>query len=317
MPQPPNLSSPAFVADLLKRRGLQPKHRWGQNFLIDGNLLGKVVEGGDLQPDEGVLEIGPGLGALTLALAARVRQVLAMEIDPGLYEALTRETLRGVPNVQVLLQDFLQADLERLVPEHLGPGRHPVIANIPYSITSPVVVRLLERRHLFNRIVLMVQKEVADRLAGAPGTSDYGSLTLFVHLYADARKLAKVPRTAFLPAPDVDSTIVRLDILDGPRFPDLEPERYLEVVHSAFRQRRKNLANALTGPPLSWSRDQSREVLAAANIDPMRRGETLTPDEFADLTRHAVRISPQKPEEPKKTRRMKANLALDDEPDAE
>ncbi|MCC2672458.1 MAG: dimethyladenosine transferase [Armatimonadetes bacterium] len=311
MRSPQNLTSPATVADLLKRRSLQPKSRWGQNFLVDANLLNKVVEGGELQPDEAVLEIGPGLGALTRALAAQVRQVLAMEIDPGLYEALIKETIRGVPNIRVLLQDFLQADLEQLVPEHLGPGRHPVIANIPYSITSLVVVRLLEHRHLFDRIVLMVQKEVADRLVAAPDTSDYGSLTLFVHLHANARRVAKVPRTAFLPAPDVDSSIVRLDILTEPRFPDLNSEDYLAVVHAAFRQRRKNLANALTGPPLSWDRDQARAVLAATGIDPMRRGETLTPDEFANLTRQALLLGAVKAAPPAPTSRRGAKRAAE------
>lgn len=316
MPDPLNLSSPATVSGLLQRRGLRPKHRWGQNFLVDANLLNKVVEGGELSPEEGVLEIGPGLGALTQALARRVRQVLAVEIDPELYATLTQETLRGVSNVRVLHQDFLQADLERIVPEHLGPGRHPVVANIPYSITSPVVIRLLEHRHLFSRIVLMVQKEVADRLAAPPDTKDYGSLTLFVHLYADARRVAKVPRSAFLPAPDVDSAIVRLDVLSEPRFPDLDTEHYLAVVHSAFRQRRKNLANALTGPPLNWTREQSLAALAAAGLDPMRRGETLTPDEFAHLTRHAPPCnSPQSHKDPKKGRAGRKSAQID--PDLE
>ena len=283
MPEPTNLSSPAEVAALLRQRGVRPNRRWGQNFLIDGNLLQKVVDAAELQPDDTVLEIGPGLGVLTRALAGRAAKVLAVEIDPALYATLTQETLAEVPNAEVLHADFLKVDLDAEIPARLGPGRHPVVANIPYSITSLVVVRLLEHAHLFDRIVLMVQKEVADRLTAAPDTSDYGSLTLFVHLHAEAQRVAFVPRRAFLPAPDVDSAIVRLDVLPERRFPELEAERYLSVVHSAFRQRRKNLANALTGPPLSWSRDDARAALAAAGIDAMRRGETLTPDEFAQL----------------------------------
>jgi 16S rRNA (adenine1518-N6/adenine1519-N6)-dimethyltransferase len=274
------------VAGILRRRGLHPNRRWGQNFLTDGNLLAKVVAAGDLQPTDAALEIGPGLGTLTRALASTVRQVLAIEIDAGLYAALTEETLSGLTNVRVLHEDFLRTDLERVVPEVLGPGRHPVVANIPYSITSPVVVRLLEHRTLFDRIVLMVQKEVADRITAAPNTSDYGSLTLFVHLHADAQRVAVVSRRAFLPVPDVDSAIVRLDVLDGPRFPGLEEARYLDVVHSAFRQRRKNLANALTGPPLSWTREQALSALNSESIDPTRRGETLSPEEFARLAAH-------------------------------
>lgn len=280
-----NLGSPAYVKSLLRERGLRPNRRWGQNFLIDANILAKVAEAGEVGPQDGVLEIGPGLGALTRELAARARQVLAVEIDPGLYAALTEETARDLPNVRVLNADFLELDLPTVVPAELGPGRHPVVANIPYSVTSPVVVRLLEHRDLFSRIVLMVQKEVADRLTGEPGTSDYGSLTLFTHLHADARRVAFVSRRAFLPAPDVDSAIIRLDVLEQPRYPDIPPDRYLAVVHAAFQQRRKSLSNSLTGPALAWSREEARERLERAGIDPVRRGETLTPDEFAALAR--------------------------------
>lgn len=281
----PNLGSPAYVKSLLRERGLRPNRRWGQNFLIDANILAKVAEAGEVGPEDGVLEIGPGLGALTRELAARAAKVLAVEIDPGLFATLQEETARDLTNVRVLNADFLQVDLPSVIPAELGPGRHPVVANIPYSVTSPVVVRLLEHRDLFSRIVLMVQKEVADRLTGAPGTSDYGSLTLFTHLYADARRVAFVSRRAFLPAPDVDSAIVRLDVLEQPRYPEIPPERYLAVVHAAFQQRRKSLSNSLTGPALGWTRGEARDRLAAAGIDPARRGETLTPDEFAALAR--------------------------------
>ena len=193
--------------------------------------------------------------------------------------------MRDLENVRVLLADFLELDLPTVIPDELGPGRHPVVANIPYSVTSPVVVRLLEHRELFSRVVLMVQKEVADRLTGQPGTSEYGSLTLFTHLFADARRVAFVSRRAFLPAPDVDSAVIRLDVLEQPRFPAISPERYLAVVHAAFQQRRKSLSNSLTGPALGWSREEAREKLAAAGIDGVRRGETLTPEEFEALAR--------------------------------
>jgi 16S rRNA (adenine1518-N6/adenine1519-N6)-dimethyltransferase len=273
--------SPTAVSEILKRRGIRLTRRRGQNFLIDANLLAKVLEAGDLRPEDAVLEIGAGLGALTRALAARTRRVLAVEVDRGLYDALAEEVLPELPNVRLLHADFLELDLPEAVPRELGPGRHPVVANIPYSITSPVVVRLLENYPLFDRVVLMVQKEVAARLTAAPGTPDYGSLTLFTHVYADVRRVAPVSRRAFLPAPEVDSAIVRLDVLAAPRYAD--PARYLAVVHAAFRQRRKNLGNALTGPPLNWSREQARGALETSGIDARRRGETLTPDEFERL----------------------------------
>lgn len=282
---PMNLASPADVSDILRRHRLRPRHRFGQNFLIDANLLAKVVEAAELQPTDGVLEIGPGLGVLTEALAAVARQVTAVEIDRDLYAVLSEETLRYVPNARVVLSDFLDVDLEQSVPEWLGPGRHAVVANIPYSITTPVLVRVLRHYPLFHRAVLMVQKEVADRLIAAPGSEHYGSLTVFVHHYADARRVAHVPRRAFLPAPKVDSAIIRLDIRPEPRFPDIPTERYEAVVQASFQQRRKTLLNSLTGPKLGWSREQALAALAGANIDPVRRGETLTPDEFAAVAR--------------------------------
>lgn len=280
-----NLTSPAAVRELLRRRGLRPSRRRGQNFLADGNLVRKVAEAADLRPADGVLEIGPGLGVLTRELAARARRVLAVEVDAGLCAALREETLAGLGNVALHEADFLAVDLESLVRAELGPGRHAVAANIPYSITTPVIVRLLEHPALFDRVVLLVQKEVADRMTAAPGTGDYGSLTLFCHLHADVRRVAAVPRQAFLPAPEVDSAIVRLNVLPAPRFPDLSPERYLAVVHAAFQQRRKSLSNALTGPALGWEREAARAALARAGLDPARRGETLTPAEFATLAR--------------------------------
>lgn len=282
-----NPVSPASVREILRRRGIRPNRRRGQNFLVDANLMAKVVQAAELRPEEGVLEIGPGLGGLTRALAEQARRVLAVEVDQGLYQALAEETAADLPNLQLLHADFLEVDLDRLVPEALGPGRHPVVANIPYSITSPVLVRLLEHRRLFDRIVLMVQKEVADRMSAAPGTPEYGSLTLFVHLFADIRRAAHVSRHAFVPSPDVDSAIIRLDVLAAPRYPDVDPDRYTPIVRAAFQQRRKTLLNALSSAALGWSRAQAQSLLEACAIDPVRRGETLTPDEFACLARAA------------------------------
>jgi 16S rRNA (adenine1518-N6/adenine1519-N6)-dimethyltransferase len=185
----------------------------------------------------------------------------------------------------VLHADFLELDLPAVVPAELGAGRHAVVANIPYSITSPVLVRLLEHPALFGRIVLMVQKEVADRLTASPGTREYGSLTLLAHLHGDAQRVATVSRRAFLPRPEVDSAIVRLEVRKEPRYSDVPRERYLAVVRAAFQQRRKRLANALLGPALGWTREKATRALARAGIDPGRRGETLTPEEFARLAR--------------------------------
>lgn len=282
-PQPPNLASPAVIAALLKRHGLRPNRRWGQNFLADANLLAKVVDAAELGPTESVLEIGPGLGGLTRAIAAHAPRVLAVEVDPALTAILRAETVADLENVRILRADFLSLDLPNVLPEALGEPPYVVVANIPYSITTPLIGRVLEHANLFSRAVLMVQREVAERITAAPGTNDYGSLTLFINLYAQARRIALVSKKVFVPAPDVDSAIIRLDLRPHPLFPELTPSRYLSVVHAAFQQRRKNLGNSLMGPPLNWTREQAQAALYEAGIDPNRRGETLSPEEFARI----------------------------------
>jgi 16S rRNA (adenine1518-N6/adenine1519-N6)-dimethyltransferase len=272
------------VRALLDRHGIRPSRRRGQNFLIDRNTLERVVAAAGLTSDDGVLEIGPGLGILTQALAAAARRVLAVEVDAGLARVLAAETLQGLDNVTLLHADFLELDLPAALRECLGEGRHKAVANIPYSITSPVLVRLLEHHELLERIVLMVQKEVALRLAARPGTGDYGSLTVFAQFHAEVDIVGTVSRNCFLPAPEVDSAIVRLRLRREPRFPGLDERRFFAVVHAAFQQRRKNLLNSLSGSgELSLEREQATAALAATGIDAGRRGETLALEEFARL----------------------------------
>lgn len=280
---PMALHSPAVVAALLRRHGIRPNRRRGQNFLVDANQLARVLAAAEVGPKDAVLEIGAGLGVLTRALSARAARVLAIEVDPALHQVLLTDTASDLRNTRVLLADFLELPLPGPLPEHLGAPPWLVVANIPYSITTPLLARLLEHPELFRRAVLMVQQEVAARLTAAPGTPEYGALTLFAHLHAEVRRLAVVPRRAFLPAPEVDSAIVRLDLLREPRCGVVSPGHYLAVVHAAFGQRRKRLVNALTGPPLHASREAAAAALAAAEIAPDRRGETLTPEEFARL----------------------------------
>jgi 16S rRNA (adenine1518-N6/adenine1519-N6)-dimethyltransferase len=211
--------------------------------------------------------------------------VLAVEIDLRLAHILETAILTGLDNVSLVRGDFLSFDLPALLDQQLGTGRHKVVANIPYSITGPVIARLLENHERLERIVLMLQKEVAARLAASPGTPDYGSLTLLARFYADVEIVGTVSRRCFLPAPEVDSAIIRLRILPGGRAPQLDTATFFAIVQAAFQQRRKNLLNSLSGSPaLGWSRERASVVLAAAGIDPGRRGETLSFDEFASLT---------------------------------
>jgi 16S rRNA (adenine1518-N6/adenine1519-N6)-dimethyltransferase len=278
-----NLASPADVSALLRRHGLRPKKRLGQNFLVDRNTLAKIAAAGDLGPEDRVLEIGPGLGALTCALAERAGRVAAVEIDADLLPIL-HETLDDRDNVAIVHADFLQLPLPAFLTQHLGDAGIKVVANIPYYITSPIVERLLAVAERLERVILLVQREVADRLTARPGTPEYGSFTLFVRYHADVEVLGRVSRHVFLPPPTVDSAIVRLRLLPEPAVRVARPARLFDVIHAGFQQRRKTLLNALTGfADLHLTRQAAEQALAAAGINAQRRGETLSLEEFARL----------------------------------
>jgi len=256
-----NLSSPAAVSALLKRHDLRPRKRFGQNFLVDGNTLAKIVAAGELTPGGAAVEIGAGLGVLTSALAAAVGpegRVVAVEVDTALLPALA-ETVGNLPQVTVVPSDALALDWPAFLDTHFASGIRPaVIANIPYNITTPLVTTFLEQRGRFSRIVLLVQKEVAARMAAKAGTDDYGALSVFVQYHAKVETIGIVSRRVF---------------------------------RAAFGQRRKALLNALSGDPaLAWSREQAQAALDAAGIDGGRRGETLTLAEFAYLAASATTV---------------------------
>lgn len=283
-----NLSSPAAVAALLKRYGLHPRRRFGQNFLVDANTLAKIVGAGDVGEGDCVLEIGAGLGVLTQALAEAVGldgQVVTIEIDRDLLPALT-ETVADRPQVRVVSADALTLDWPGFLRERFGneSPRVKVVANIPYNITTPLLTGLLASKDYFAVIVLLVQKEVAQRLGAAPGTPDYGALSVFAQFHAQVETIGIVSRRVFLPAPDVDSAIVRLTPYKSSPVPVADEAQFFAVVRAAFGQRRKALVGALSGDPaLGWSRERAAVALATAGIDPQRRGETLSLEEFACL----------------------------------
>ena len=282
-----NLSSPAAVAALLKRHGLHPRKRFGQNFLVDANTLAKIVGAGNVGPGDRVLEVGTGLGVLTAALAAAVAedgQVVTIEVDRDLLSVLT-DTVAALPQVRVVSADALALDWPQFLEERFSNGP-PIkaIANIPYNITTPLLTTLLAQRGRFEVVVLLVQKEVAQRLAAAPATSDYGALSVFAQFHAKVEIVGIVSRRVFLPAPDVDSAIVRLTPYSVPPVSVTDETQFFKVVRAAFGQRRKALTGALSGDPtLGWSRERAVEALEASGIDPGRRGETLSLEEFARL----------------------------------
>lgn len=286
-----NLSSPAAVAALLKRHQLHPRRRFGQNFLVDANTLAKIVQAGNIGPGNRVVEIGAGLGVLTQALAEAVGstgQVTALEVDHDLLPVL-EETVGNFPQVQICEGDALARDWPLFLRELAGDAPVKIIANIPYNITSPLLTTLLPLTEQVSVLVFLVQKEVAQRLSAAPGTPDYGALSVFAQYYAAVEIIGIVSRRVFLPAPDVDSAIIRLTLHTKPPVVPADETVFFAVVRAAFGQRRKSLLNALSGDPaLGWSRDQAARALDAAAIDPLRRGESLGLAEFLRLADSAA-----------------------------
>ena len=273
------------VKRALAERGLAPLKRLGQNFLVRADLAARIVEHCRVGPDDVVVEIGPGAGALTAGLAARARAVVAVEKDSGLA-ALLREELAEQPRVEVVEGDFLDFDLADAARAR-GAERLLVVGNIPYNITTPLLERLFAQRRVVGSAVVLVQKEYAERLAAAPATPAYGSLTLFARYHALLEPLLAVRAAAFWPRPAVDSMLVRFRMREEAPV-EAGEELLFRVIRGSFQMRRKQLANTLAGS-LGLDRDGVERLCRAAGIDGRRRGETLTLEEFARLARAAER----------------------------
>jgi 16S rRNA (adenine1518-N6/adenine1519-N6)-dimethyltransferase len=272
------------VKDALAARGLSPRKRFGQNFLLRDDLCERIVEYARLRPEDVVVEIGPGTGALTPRIVQRCQRVIAVEKDKGLVEYL-REELAEWRGIEIVEGDFLEFDLVAAAAA-AGVDKLAVVGNIPYNITTPILERLFEQRSAVRSAVLLVQKEYAERLSAAAGTPEYGSLTLFARYHALLEPLMTIRSGAFWPRPDVDSILVRVLLREHP--PVEAPERLLfTIIRAAFQQRRKQLANNLENA-LGWTREQVESLGPHAGIDLRRRGETLTLDEFARLARAAA-----------------------------
>ncbi|NJD37976.1 MAG: 16S rRNA (adenine(1518)-N(6)/adenine(1519)-N(6))-dimethyltransferase RsmA [Geobacter sp.] len=257
----------------------RPRKALGQNFLTDQNIVRKILAAAALQPSDQVLEVGPGRGALTALLAERVNHLVAVEFDRDLA-ALLRQQYQNSPTVLIHEQDVLQVDFAAL----LGEGTYKVVANLPYNISTPVLFRFLEERHRFSRLVVMLQKEVGERLAAAPDCSDYGVLTVLFRQWFEVRREFLVPPDCFFPAPKVDSVVISLVPLSGSRVVVGDQELFEKVVRAAFAMRRKTLWNCLKSSGVA----EVPAVEAALNetgINGQRRGETLSLDEFAALSR--------------------------------
>jgi 16S rRNA (adenine1518-N6/adenine1519-N6)-dimethyltransferase len=283
------------VKELLAVHGLAPRKRLGQNFLIREELAERIVEHCRLEPDEVAVEIGPGVGALTLRIARRVRRLVAVEMDRGLA-ALMREEMSGFPRVELMEGDFLELDLEALAATH-GAERLVVVGNIPYNITTPILERIFAQRAVVKSAVLLVQKEYAERLAAAAGTPEYGSLTLFARYHALLEPLMSVRASAFWPRPDVDSMLVRFLLREHPPVDVPDEALLFRIIRGSFHMRRKQLINTLE-ETLALGKDTLDRLCRQVRIDPQRRGETLTLDEFARLARAAAERVGTPPEDP-------------------
>lgn len=281
-----DIATPSRTKEILKKHGFSLKKSLGQNFIVEPNILANIVDAAALDKDTNVIEVGPGIGALTEVLARASKKVVAFEIDDRLIPVLT-DTLSPYENVEIVHQDILQANLAKTL-EASGVDvdeRLMVVANLPYYITTPILLHLLEAPLPIDGLVVMMQKEVAERITAAPGSKAYGSLSIAVQYRMQAEVAFIVPKTVFVPQPNVDSAIIKLTRREKPAVSVKNEAFFFEVVRSAFVQRRKILWNNLL---IHFGKDdQTRErltaALAEANIDPKRRGETLSLEEFARL----------------------------------
>jgi len=284
-PEQLDLTHTGTLIPLLQRYGFSTRKSLGQHFLISRHVLEQILTACALEDGAPVLEIGPGIGTLTRALAESGAEVTAVELDRHAVEVL-QETVGMFPSIQVIQGDILHIDLPAL----LGDAQWTVVGNLPYYITTPVISRLLEVASRLRRMVLMVQREVADRLIAPPGGKIYGSLSVYAQVYANVERIARVPKGAFLPPPTVESAVVRLTPHPEPRVPAPLQPCFFSVVRAAFGQRRKMLENALIGADvLGGDRHAIAEALRAAGIDSTRRGETLSIEEFLRVTEQVIR----------------------------
>ena len=270
------IASPEVVHYICKRFDIKMSKKLGQNFLIKRGIVDEIVHAAELTPGEPVLEVGPGIGTLTQGLAQSGADVTAIELDRRLLEVLDT-TLASYDNVRIVHGDVLKLD----VPTIINHKPFKVVANLPYYITTPIIMSLLESKLPIERLVVMVQKEVALRMVAKPGTKDYGALSVAVQYYTEPDIVLDVPPKSFLPAPAVTSSVIRCVLRDKPPVDVIDEKLFFRVVKAGFAQRRKTFANTMKTTGLS--KDRIEELLAKANIDGQRRGETFTLQEFADV----------------------------------
>lgn len=275
------------ISEDLKKEKFRFKKQFGQNFISDDHLLAKIVEAAEITPEDVVIEIGPGAATLTAALAEKAAQVIAIEIDKDLFPIIERR-MAGYANFELVAGDAMKVDFDALAAKY-GAKRYKVVANLPYYITTPIVMRFLEEGFRVSELVIMVQQEVADRFLANPGTKAYGAITAAINYYGSVSRAFNVPRTMFTPRPEVDSSIVKIKCYENKPFEADDEKLLRRVIKAAFGQRRKTLNNALKA--LNLPKEELDEALKTAEIDASLRGETLSIEEFVCLSNAISKIS--------------------------
>jgi len=282
------LGNPKNTIEIIQKYEFMFQKKFGQNFLIDTHVLEKIINAAGVTKDDCVLEIGPGIGTMTQYLAENARQVVAVEIDKALIPIL-EETLQDYDNVTVINDDILKVDINRLVEEKNGGHPIKVVANLPYYITTPIIMGLFESRVPLKSITIMVQKEVADRMQVGPGTKDYGALSLAVQYYASPYIVANVPPNCFIPRPNVGSAVIRLTRYQEPPVQVKDPKLMFKLIRASFNQRRKTLQNGLNNSPeISFSKEEITKAIESLGVSPSVRGEALSLEQFAQLANYFV-----------------------------
>ena len=279
-----HLGNPTNTIAVLNRYGCSFQKKFGQNFLIDENVVEKIVRDAGVTKDDFVLEIGPGIGTMTQILCENAREVVAVEIDDKLIPILTEDTLSWYDNVTVIHEDILKLDIVKLANERNGGKPIKVVANLPYYITTPIIMGLFESHVPLDSITIMVQKEVADRMQVGPGTKDYGALSLAVQYYAKPQILLNVPASCFMPRPNVDSAVIQLTRYEKPPVEVADEHLMFRLIRASFNQRRKTMTNSVgNSPELSVSKEQMAAALEKCGLSATVRGEALTLAQFAEL----------------------------------
>ena len=279
------LGNPKNTIEILQKYKINFQKKFGQNFLIDTHVLEKIVSAAEITKDDLVIEIGPGIGTLTQYLCEAAREVIAVEIDRNLIPILEKDTLAAYDNVTVINEDVLKLDLTTLINEH-SPGRPAkLVANLPYYITTPIVMQVLESGAPIESMTIMIQKEVAERMEAGPGTADYGAITLAVQYYTEPYLAANVPQNCFMPRPNVSSAVIRLKRHSNPPVTVNDPALMFKLIRASFNQRRKTLLNGLSNSPeLNFTKEELVSALERCGISPAVRGETLGLAEFAAIS---------------------------------